>query len=316
MNDLGKFLTSQEIIIVYIIAALACLICFIVYLIEKNNENIRRKHNTKKLNKLVDEIRNTLSTEEKQETYSATVDIPVISSEPILINTIDVDETVDLAPVVEEVQKIEGLEEELEYTSIEPDQETARIELQKMQEQLEKDEQLEPVDVVNAYEEEQEKTAIISLDELLKKSKEMYESNEVTQYQDEGNEPISIQDLEIRVNKQAATYDEPFIISNVVSEEELQANINEAFEEIEVLNMDDFNTIKPETVNPVVTREQQVPKFQCSPIISPIFGIEHDVTRDNVIALENTANYDKLDQEIRASSDYYMSLAELQNKIE
>ncbi len=255
MNDLGKFLTSQEIIIVYIIAALACLICFIVYLIEKNNENIRRKHNTKKLNKLVDEIRNTLSTEEKQETYSATVDIPVISSEPILINTIDVDETVDLAPVVEEVQKIEGLEEELEYTSIEPDQETARIELQKMQEQLEKDEQLEPVDVVNAYEEEQEKTAIISLDELLKKSDDLYMANEDIQY-DDGNEPISLDEVLNLYNRDNNEVSVPTIMEDIVHDEK-----------------------------ELYSRKESVP------FISSIYGLEN-----NEMAFENTANYEKFNK--------------------
>ena len=144
----------------------------------------------------------------------------------------------------------------------------------------------------------------------------MYESNEMTQYKDEGNEPISIQDLEVQVQKQVASYDEPFIIANVVPEEELQADINEAFdqvEEVEVLQMDDFHTIQPETVNPVV-KEPVVKRFECSPIISPIFGIERDAARDNAIALENTANYEKLDQQLRSSNDFYMTLNELQGK--
>ena len=151
---------------------------------------------------------------------------------------------------------------------------------------------------------------------MLSKSKEMYAANELTQYKDEGNEPISIQDLEMQVQKQAAYYDEPFIIANVVPEEELQEGINEAFsqvETIEVLNMDDFNTISENTVNPVV-KETVTKKFQCSPIISPIFGIERDPARDNAIALENTANYEKLDAAIRKHDELYMSLSELQEK--
>ena len=38
------------------------------------------------------------------------------------------------------------------------------------------------------------------MDELLRKSNELYEKNEVKQYEDEGNEPISLQDLEARMN--------------------------------------------------------------------------------------------------------------------
>ena len=330
MNDLVDFLTSEEIIIVYIIAAFACLICFIVYLVEKNNENLRKKHNTKELNKLVEEIKEQLPEEETVENY----DVPILEqiieeheessinevlTPAVPIEPLNVEETVDLTEVVEQIKKEEheDVDDEFEYTTIEPDQQTAKLELQKLQEQLEKDEEIEPVDVVNAYEEEQEKTAIISLEELLAKSKEMYEANELTQYKDEGNEPISIQDLELQVQKQAATYDEPFIIANVVPEEEIQEGINEAFEQIEteqkeVLHMDDFQTIKEETVNPVVQTE--VKKFKASPIISPIFGIEKDASRDNAIALENTANYEKLDAAIRKNNEFYMSMAELESK--
>jgi len=348
MNDLLEFLTSQEIIIVYIIAALACLICFIVYLVEKNNEKLRLRHNTRELNKLVEEIK-SITPESKQEVYETPILETIEPTEKqMVIGPINVEETVDLSEVVEEVKKYEDEvleeepEEELEYTTIEPDQETARLELKKLQEQLEKEElreqmeevqevkqepvqivepvqeeKIETIDPVNQYEEEQEKTAIISLEELLAKSKEMYEANELTQYKDEGNEPISIQDLELQVQKQAASYDEPFIIANVVPEEELQEGINEAFdsivvEEKEVLKMDDMNTIKEETVNPIV--KEEVKKFQASPIISPIFGIEKDTSRDSALSLENTANYEKLDAAIRKNNEFYMSISELQGK--
>ena len=60
------------------------------------------------------------------------------------------------------------------------------------------------------YEEEQEASAIISLDELIKKGRDIYEANELTQYKDEGNEPISLQDLEKQSNRQAARYEELF----------------------------------------------------------------------------------------------------------
>ena len=72
MNDLLEFLTSQEIIIVYMIAALACLICFIVYLVEKNNEKLRLRHNTRELNKLVEEIK-AMTDEEERALYDEPV---------------------------------------------------------------------------------------------------------------------------------------------------------------------------------------------------------------------------------------------------
>ena len=53
--DIVEFLTSKEIIVVYIIAAVACLLCFIIYLVEKHNDRGRKRHNTKELNKLVEQ---------------------------------------------------------------------------------------------------------------------------------------------------------------------------------------------------------------------------------------------------------------------
>ncbi|MBP5678294.1 MAG: hypothetical protein J6X28_00505 [Bacilli bacterium] len=336
MNDLLDFLTSQEIIIVYMIAALACLVCFIVYLIEKNNDNLRKKHNTRELNKLVEEIKEMLPEEEKKDNY----EVPVLETieekeetsindimkqEPMIVEPIDVEETIDLTEVVEQIKE---KEEEIEYTTMEPDQETARLELKKLQEELERQERLaqeqankqEQVQVeqepMTSYEEEQEKTAIISMEELLTKSKEMYEANALTQYEDEGNEPISIQDLEVQVNRQATVYTEPFKLTNVVSEEEVKKEIEEGFQQVEIketMHMDDMNTITPETVQPV-KQEPEVKKFKNSPIISPIFGIEKDSTRETAMTLENTANYDKLDRELQKNNEFIMSLQELQEK--
>ena len=77
------------------------------------------------------------------------------------------------------------------------------------------------------------------------------------------------------------------------------------------MHIDDMNTITPENVNPVVKEERK--KFVCSPIISPIFGIERDPARDNALALENTANFEKLDAAIRKNNnECYVSLNEME----
>ena len=59
------------------------------------------------------------------------------------------------------------------------------------------------------------------------------------------------------------------------------------------------------------------PKFKNSPIISPIFGIEGINNKEaNDLELENTANYEKLDQEIKKTNEFLMTLKELQSKLE
>ena len=254
MNELIEFLTSKEIVIVYIVASLACFLCFIIYLVEKNNDRLRRKQNTKELNKLVEEIhkKTTINTElteepviieehiieESNKEAASVIELLESTNEikidtnlteninnqleninepkiiaPKSINNIELNEKLEESPIKEESL-------ELEYTSIEPDPETAKQELEKLTEELRKQEmQPENITLTN-YEEEQEENAIISLEELVKKSKEMYAANEVTQYADEGNEPISLKDLEKRMKDvNTASYEEPFIIENVVKDE-------------------------------------------------------------------------------------------------
>lgn len=301
MNDLYEFLTSQEIIIVYFIAALACIICMVVYFIEKNNDKIRRRHNTKELNKLVDIIKEKYVEEEKE-----------YYPEPVLTVMPDKREDTPLNEMLHDSIYIDQIDVE-ETNEAELNEPLSPIEEQKIiKESTPKKEIIDVQNVsINSYEEDQERTAIISLKELLAKSKEMYESNELTQYKDEGNEPISLQDLERRVDKKAAQYSESFEMKNYVSEKEVEEEIKKE----EALYIDDLTTIKRENVNPVRAVKQSENRFKSSPIISPIYGIEKEPEKSS-IALENTADYDKLDEEIRKSNEFVMTLKELQEKLD
>ena len=58
-----------------------------------------------------------------------------------------------------------------------------------------------------------------------------------------------------------------------------------------------------------------IKKFKSSPIISPIYGIEKD-SNSNELELENTANYEKLDEEIKKKNEFLMTLRELQKKLD
>lgn len=377
MNELLEFLTSKEIIVVYIVAGVACLLCFAIYLVEKNNEKFRKRHNTRELNKLVDQIKeetningnvsienyekpvvepmivsservndNAASVvellestaemqkvveikEEKTQTEVAgNINLQKETEEPIIIKNVqktpEVLETENLE-VMENVSKQEEVidnnsikeEIELQYTSIEPDQVTAKLELEKLTEELKKQEELEQPEniALTSYEESQEENAIISLEELVKKSKEMYAANELSQYADEGNEPISLQDLEKQMgDAKAPRYDEPFIIENVVPTEELEEVVEIAQESKKTVTLDDFKTIKIDTAPASVATNK---KFQSSPIISPIYGIERrDTTSGTDLELENTANYDKLDEEIKKTNEFLMTLKELQKKLD
>ena len=248
----------------------------------------------------------------------------------MLENTIEISENVTKETYVIEPKKEENSITELEYTTIEPDTETAKLELKKLEERLMQEEMnnqeklvviedeynkepvMDKVEVVEdnniqltSYEEEQEATAIISLEELLSKGKELYEANEVSQYEDEGNEPISLQDLEVKMDMKASSIENEFVIEDVVPDK------NMTKDEAEVLGIE----TEEEKQNVGDIRIQ--PKFKNSPIISPIFGIEGINNKEaNDLELENTANYEKLDQEIKKTNEFLMTLKELQSKLE
>ena len=328
--DIVEFLTSKEIIVVYIVAAVACLLCFIIYLVEKHNDRGRKRHNTKELNKLVEQIKEEVEITPEEEITEPVLQTVIEEPTPV-VETLEEDSLTreDINAIVQEIstevlqeitteamqeEKVEEIkveepiellteEDELEYTSIEPDVSVAKEELHKITEEL-KEQEEKIVDVVeNArltdFEVEQEENAIISLEELVKKSKEMYEANELTQYKDEGNEPISISELEVIAGREAEPVTTPFVIANVVP-----------VEEEEKVVLEDFNTIKTKV-------EPEIKKFKSSPISSPIYGIEKQESEvGDTLELENTANYEKLDAEIKKTNEFLMTLKELQSKLD
>ncbi len=148
------------------------------------------------------------------------------------------------------------------------------------------------------HEDEQEEKAIISVEELNKLSDEVYDANEnfQTTYQDEGNEPITLMELEDLYNTR----------------------------ELETVKLDDFNTIAPESEKVVIKEDdikrlEDLPpiamehKFKSSPFISPVYGISEN---KESLELEQTANLDKLNDEIKKTNEFLKTLKELQKNLD
>ena len=214
----------------------------------------------------------------------------------------------------EESNMVPNVEEELQYTSIEPDPSEAQAELMRLTETLEKaEEEVKNIDLT-AFEEEQEQNAIISLDELMSRNKALYESGELGKLEDEGNEPISLQDLEERMKAVQTEVEsieaEPSIVT-----------VEESISEPKQMVLDDFQTVSISVPDTSKVEEKPVyqehKKFKSSPVISPVFGIEKPVVNNSSdIELENTANYEKLDEEIRKTNEFLMTLKELQKNLD
>lgn len=417
MNDLIEFLTSREIIVVYIVVGIAIVLYFIITFIDKTYYKRIRKQNTKELNKLVDSVNEELEehpivsdqvVEEvkpitnvlyvdntKKVTPTVTVESvqakveqivnnkPVTDINKVIETTTKEEPTIEtlqdeeepittkinkineviapkvVEPVKEEIvapKVVESIKEEtvepvitkvveqtsvtepnvevvedtktnledmiskvtndntqnikkvstpveetLQYTDIEPNKEEAQAEIAKLTAELQEAEDITNNIDLTPFEEEQEKNAIISLDELLAKSKVMYQENEAREIVDDDNVPISINEIEERMKAQE---NETLpIIEPIIEDTEIKEPIQEK------LVLDTFKEVD----KPVYTENK---KFKSSPVISPIFGIEDNSVKDKDIELENTANYEKLDAEIKKTNEFLMTLRELQKKLD
>lgn len=397
MNEFMEFLTSSEMLIVGLIAAVGILFGVIILIFEKTYYKRKQRHNTKELNNLVEDVSRKMENEqvieksddsigsvskekvttieealsvaesieekkevssiiepskcdelievldpiseidnheEKEENMNSSVveDVCVENTEineekPLVIPIEEFEASKSIEEIYSEVkEEVESLEnvptEELKYTDIEPNKEEAIAELKKVTENLlkkEEQEKLEPENIeLTKFEAEQEENAIISMDELLRKSNELYEKNEVKQYEDEGNEPISLQDLEARMNNiksemEAIEVEEKS--NNSIVEEvtpHIPVSVVEQPEQISTSNkvvLDNFDTVDKSKIY----RDDIV--FKSSPIISPIFGIEEKPSSNDMM-LENTANYDKFDEEIKKTNEFIVTLKELQEKLD
>ena len=232
---------------------------------------------------------------------------PVNINDSIMLNN-QFEEKVEVVEptVITPVESPKNEEEVIKYKDEVYTESEAKAELERITEELKKleSEEKEGNIELTKFETEQEENAIISLDELIAKGKTITEQNEVTQYQDDGNEPISIQELEERYRKEKEQVE-------VLEVEE------EPKEEKPKLSIDDFLSAKEKVTPLKEAYSENKTTYHPSPIISPIYGIEEEpVKKNTTLELENTANYDKFDEEIRKTNEFLSKLKELQQKLD
>ena len=204
----------------------------------------------------VEETPNILVKEDKEEDYFEEMEDEKFEVKPEINPIIEEDEEVY-------IPKVEVKETKVELPKVEIKEEKKTIDAFEELEEIENNLPNKKDDVTN-FEAEQERTAIISLDELMAKSNELYNDNEVVQY-DDGNEPISIDEV-IKMFKR----DEP--------------------EDAKVEEVREIPKVYEEAV------EERVPysKKETIPFISSVYGIEKE---DHALEFENTATYEKLDRQ-------------------
>ena len=107
-------------------------------------------------------------------------------------------------------------------------------------------------------------------------------------------------------------------LAEVEDEIEVLEVEEERLEKKNKLSIDDFLNAKLGNNNKTTTvaYNQSNSTYHPSPIISPIYGIEEPVKKNTTLELENTANLQKFDDEIRKTNEFLNKLRELQEKLD
>ena len=348
MGEVLDFLAEKEILILCSIVALLSFVLVILFIQEsymKARKKSKLKQNTQELKNLTQEVgeemkkqKNVSSTSpimsnikeveiKKEEPQKSVVEQETVVQPP-KETKVALDSFSPIGPMpsiqtpssstpLEPVRVNEKKQEEVKpspqqivYKDEVYTKKEAQEELKRITEELEKEEK-EKIELTE-FEAKQEENAIISLEELLEKGRKLVLENEQIQYQDEGNEPISLQDLERKVQQKEA---EPSAITpqeNVVNQEP---------------HLKKEEPVKPKvvlqdlkTASLSSTTGYQGQKYTPTPVISPVFGIEESNSstsyHDEALRLENTANFEKLDDEIRKTNEFLTLLKELEKKLD
>lgn len=231
MEDFFNSIVNSELIFVYGLILLVIILIIVVVVIDRIESKKKPKNLFDTLNmKIINDANNVIEEEKNKE-----VDVlEVESKQKEEVNF------KDLEPIPE--VKVNKIEDEEVYVESELEKTQAQIRVEEINEAL-KNAQIEEKieeDKYAKFEEEQEKNAIISYNELKKSFDKLYSENEKIQYIDDDEIPINIDEL-----------------YELSKKEEIKEN---------KVKLDDLSNLKKEDTDTKI--------FKNSPYISPVYGIQ------------------------------------------
>lgn len=249
MNNIFSGTISGELFFVYALIFLVIMLIIVIIILDKKESKKEPKNLFDTLNmKIIAD-----PTEIKQEEITEIkINTPKNDGleDLIPINEIKItDNNIELKETIREIKNDEYQETELDKTQ-------AQIRVEEITKALkEAQEEQEMEDKYQKFEEEQEKNAIISYNELKKSFDRLYSENEKIQYLEDDEIPINIDELyELRDSKAKTT-------------------------------LDNINTIE-------TPKEMPATSFKNSPLISPVYGIQTPPNEDHIEStdseIENT----------------------------
>ena len=323
MSDLLNTITSDNLVLLCVIMGVVALFLAIAIAVEIYNNNKQYKKNVitvtdenkeDSLNiqedseiKYVDEdselektkakielaeLREKLKKEEEEKKKLLEANLALAKQKIEKEKEEELSKTIEIKPVsTEPVKVVENKESKLDetlnklrvssinnaYTA------TKRNNEEKVEVKEEKIEESKQEEIDNSYDDEE--NAIISIEELQNASSFGYTDEEMDKYVDEKDAIISIQELE-------KLYKESLNIEVVEEEPKI---------EFEMKRVADLPKISDEKI------------FRSTPFISPVYGTTQTETD---LVLEQTANLEKLNEEIRKTNEFLKTLKDLKKNLE
>lgn len=287
-NILGNTIDS-ELFFVYGLIALVIILIFIIILIDRKESKRKPKNLFDTLNmKVIADINNInqdpdmVSTQEMKNKEVEIIDMmPRQASDNETLEPISEVQVLDSMNINRdkiEINKESLLEDNDIYTESQLEKTQAQIRVEEITNALRKAQIEEQIseDKYTKFEEEQEKNAIISYNELKESFDKLYSESEKIQYSDDDSIPINI--------------DELYELTNEKEKEEPK--------KVKLDDLSDFKKTEVETNTNT--------GFKNSPFISPVYGIQKPPveTKENV------------DSDIQNTSQFLQSLKELKNNLD
>ena len=276
---------SNELIFVYGLIAIVIILILVIIMIDRKERKQKPKNLFDTLNmKIISNLEESNHDEKKEIKETPPVSNP---SEVIEINHQEKKINFqDLEPIPEvktiSYERIEEPNNEDVYVETDLEKTQAQIRVEAITNALKKaqiEEQIQE-DKYSKFEEEQEKNAIISYEQLKESFDQLYSENEKIQYLEDDAIPINIDEL-YQLKNEKPIAEEPI--------------------ETKKVKLEDFSnmaTSTPET-KPTST-------FKSSPVISPVYGIQKEESFVKPI----------VDTEIQNANQFLQSLKELKNNLD
>lgn len=275
MNNLLGSVVGNELFFVYGLIALVIVLIIVIVVIDRIESKKKPKNLFDTLNMKI--VADPSSFENQSEDKLEVVEVEQQFQQVDFHDLEPIPEVETIASVVEEANDIDDsmyIETDLEKTQ-------AQIRVEEITEALKKaelEEQLQE-DKYAKFEEEQEKNAIISYNELKKSFDKLYSENEKIQYLEDDEIPINI--------------DELYQLSNNKNEKKK--------EELPKVKLNDLSSLTTPKI-----QQSNNSTFKSSPLISPVYGIQEPPVQVN----------SGMDTEIKNANQFLQSLKELKNNLD